>query len=111
MSRETLAELKFRPLKKAMQQTFKRIKQAAQADTMPETGAVIEFAHQARLMTSYPGFGDASYPRFLAAIDALALCKTVADLARFKEVVAEICALQSQCHQCRYPARREPSLP
>lgn len=98
MDRRTLAEQKFRPLKKAMQQTFKRLRQAGQAGTLPEGGVVEEFIDQVRVMVSYPGFGDAAYPEFLAASRRLAACQTKADVAQFRETLATIATLQTRCH-------------
>jgi len=98
MDRWTLAEQKFRPLKKAMQQTFKRLQQEAQTDVMPEKQVVLEFMDQARLMVSYPGFGDADYPQFLAVSDRLAASHAKADMTEFREALAAIVSLQARCH-------------
>lgn len=98
MNNKALHELKFRPLKKAMQQTFKRLRQAAQAGVLPNRRLVDEFSDQVRVMVSYPGFGDASYPELLAGSARLAAGHAQADIKQFKEALAAIVTLQARCH-------------
>lgn len=101
MERERIAEQKFRPLKKMMQQTFKRLKQAAQAETLPERRVVNEFIDQVGIMISYPGFGDAAYPLLQEACEMLAESQAKADRALFHEAMAAIIDLQNRCHATR----------
>lgn len=96
--KKSLAEQKFRPLKKQMQQTFKRIKQAMQEDTIPQKKDVDEFVSQITIMVSYPGFGDQSYPAIVAAGKTLAECSARRDLDGLKQSLAHIMALQKRCH-------------
>ena len=100
--RALLAEQKFRPLKKLMQQTFACLKQSVQAETMPEKRAVSEFVEQVRIMVSYPGFGDEGYPALLSASEALAAASIKGDSVAVKDAVAEISVLQNRCHEARY---------
>lgn len=101
MERARLAEQKFRPLKKMMQQTFTGIKRAVQASALPEKRAVDEFTEQVRIMISYPGFHDAAYPEFLAASEELNAACADGDKARAKAAVQAIVILQNRCHQGR----------
>lgn len=100
MSTKTLAEQKFRPLKRQMQQTFKRIKQAVLADILPDKRDVDEFVSQIGVMVSYSGFGDAAYPTIVAAGKTLAEHSTKRDIEAIREALVHIQALQKRCHSC-----------
>ncbi len=98
MDRETLAATKFRPLKKAMQQTFREIRRSAENGGLPERSVVAEFVAQVGIMVSYPGFGEAAYPELQAAAAELADSTERADLERCRRAVAVLLALQERCH-------------
>lgn len=89
---------KFRLLKKALQQTFRHIRQAARDGALPEARHVKEFATQVEIMVSYAGFGDAAYPQLLAACARLTACSAQADPHGVHEAVAAIIVRQHQCH-------------
>jgi XXXCH domain-containing protein len=103
MDQERVADQKYRPLKKAMQQTMKRIERSVHAGALPERGLVEEFVSQVRIMVSYPGFGDAAYPEILAASAALAESSANADLAQCHQALTAILALKKRCHCLNSP--------
>lgn len=90
---------KFRLLKKGMGQTFGRIRRALAAGLVPERADVGAFVEQARLMTSYPGFGDDAYPDLLAACEALAQTSATGDGPGMAAALQALLALQARCHQ------------
>lgn len=98
MNKKALADQKFRPLKKQMQQTFKRIKQAIRADSIPEKRDVDEFNCQVAIMVSYPGFGDEAYPEIVSASRILLEHSSKRDLNGMRQALAQILALQKRCH-------------
>jgi XXXCH domain-containing protein len=98
MERRRLLEEKFRPLKKRMQATVKRLKQAAHDGVLPERQDVSELIDQVGMMVSYPGFGDAAYPAFLAATEALGKCCSRRDVDGFTKALATILAQRTKCH-------------
>jgi XXXCH domain-containing protein len=101
MDRTRLAEEKFRPLKKRMQATVKRLKDAAQDGRLPERADWTEFIDQVGIMVSYPGFGDAAYPELVKASAALGASCARRDFADFSKALIEILALRTRCHACR----------
>jgi len=103
-NRNEVAEQKFRPLKKQLQQTVKRLSQSVRADGLPARQDVEEFVSQVAIMVSYPGFGDDAYPEILAASQALAERAARGDLAGLKEALATVQALKKRCHAGRTPA-------
>lgn len=98
MKKRALAEQKFRPLKKEMQQTFRRIKQAVQANAIPPRKDVDEFVQQVQVMVSYPGFGDDAYPAIVSASQILSEHSARHDLDGTVQALAQIIALQRRCH-------------
>ena len=106
--RRQLAEEKFRPLKKMMQQTFSRLKGSVQAEALPDRQVVYEFMQQVKMMISYPGFGDAAYPEFLSASEALATACSQGDQHGVQAAVQALLTLQDQCHQGRATPRSKP---
>ena len=101
MERKRLLEEKFRPLKKRMQATVKRLKEAAQDGVLPRRQDVTEFIDQVAMMVSYPGFGDAAYPALIATSAALGRCCARQDVDGFSKSLAAILAQRSECHACR----------
>lgn len=101
-----LAEQKFRPLKKEMQQTFGRIKQALAAELLPRQRDVTEFIWQVKIMISYPGFGDAAYPELLALSEALGKAQAAGEMVAVQLAVQSIVMLQDRCHQGRMRVKK-----
>jgi len=101
MDRKRLAEEKFRPLKKRMQATMKRIKEAALTGTLPDRGLTSELLDQVRIMISYPGFGDTAYPALLMATEQLDEALSRKDIDGFQKALTAILSLQKQCHASR----------
>jgi len=106
MERARLAEEKYRPLKRRMQATLKRLKAAAREGRVPEREVVAEFVDQVRIMVSYPGFGDAAYPEVVAASEALGQSAVRHDPEGFRQALADILSLQERCHNSPSPGGR-----
>lgn len=102
MDRKRLAEEKFRPLKKRMQATVKRLKEAAQDGILPKRADVSALLEQVEVMVSYPGFGDAAYPELVAASAALDKSCGVHDFDGFTHALAELLSLRTKCHANRH---------
>lgn len=94
-----LAEQKFRPLKKSMQKHFKHLEQALQIDQLPDRATVDAFLREAELMISYPGFGDDFYDAFLSACQRLSACYMNKDRDLFRQQLAAIKTLRTNCHE------------
>ena len=99
MSRAADRRDKFRLLKKAMGQTFSRLKRALGEGGLPEREDVRAFVEQARLMTAYPGFGDRAYPDLLAACESLAQASAAGDGPGMVFALQTLISLQAACHQ------------
>jgi XXXCH domain-containing protein len=101
MSREQaeLAEQKYRPLKKRLKKTFKRMKGWLERYELPPRSLVDEFMAETAVMVSYPGFGDEHYQDFTAACVALKKARDAKDLELFSERLTRISWLKKECHQ------------
>ena len=93
-----IAELKFRPLKKNLRNSFKQLRNSIDSGKMPDKKALDQFMDEATLMTKYPGFGDEFYDPFLAACQELRVIHNSKELTAFKEQIATIRSLKKQCH-------------
>lgn len=95
---EDVAALKYRPLKKKLSATFKRVKKHIAADELPPPATIAAFLHEAREMVSFPGFGDDYYHEFSKACTALETAFQENDFATFKELTQKISSLKNTCH-------------
>ena len=94
-----LAEQKYRPLKKRLKKTFKKMKGCLERNELPPRSLVDEFMAEAVVMVSYPGFGDEHYLDFTEACLALKKARDAKDLELFTEKLARISWLKKECHQ------------
>jgi XXXCH domain-containing protein len=93
-----LAEQKYRPLKKRLKKTFKKIKGYLERNELPPRSLVDEFMAEAAIMVSYPGFGDEHYQDFTAACLALKKARDAKDLELFSERLTKISRIKKECH-------------
>ena len=93
-----LAEQKYRPLKKRMKETFKKMKRCLERKVLPPRSLVDEFIAEATVMVSYPGFGDEHYQVFTAACVALKEARDAKDLELFFKRLTEISRIKKECH-------------
>ena len=94
-----LAEQKYRPLKKRMKKSFKKIREWVARNELPPRSLVDDFHAEATVMVSYSGFGDEHYEKFTAEIDALKVARDQKDLALFEKKVADIVRIKKECHE------------
>ena len=96
---EDLAETKYRPLKKQFRSTFAVIREAAQAGRVPSASDLESFLEEARLVVSYPGFGDEHYAPFVEACEAVREAGRSGDVQVFVNCVNRVVELKRACHQ------------
>ena len=94
-----LAEQKYRPLKKRIKKTFKKMKGCLERKELPPRSLVDEFMAEATVMVAYPGFGDEHYQDFTAACLATKKARDAKDFELFSECLAKISRLKKECHQ------------
>ncbi len=94
-----LAEQKYRPLKKRLKKTFKKMMGYMERNDLPPRSLVDEFMAEAAVMVAYPGFGDEHYQDFTAACVALRKARDAKDLELFSERLTKISRLKKECHQ------------
>ena len=95
---EDVADLKYRPLKKQLNRTFKAIGDSLRKKELPPDPTMTTFMDEAKLMISYPGFGDDHYDRFHAACRDLQQAFKDGDRSRMAELHAHLNELKKQCH-------------
>ena len=93
-----LAENKYRPLKKRLKKTFKKIKELDKKNELPPRSLLEDFLAEAAVMVSYPGFGDVYYQDFTEACNALKKAYKTKDLALFSKRLSDISAIKKDCH-------------
>jgi len=96
--RQDIAEEKFRPVKRKMQAVWRRIRRRIEMDGVPDAADAAELHELARLMTAYPGFGDARYERFVSACGRLARKARAGDQAAAGAAYWDINRLRDRCH-------------
>jgi len=96
--KQILAEQKFRPLKKNLQKTFKKIRQCIQFNDWPDKATMEQFQIEIEIMVSYPGFGDEYYDNFLANCRELVHLFSKGDIKVFQKQYEKIAALRKDCH-------------
>ena len=95
---ETDGRPKYKSLKKRMKQNFKAIVMALRAGQAPDEPTLTAFIADSRVMTSYPGKGDAFYPAYEAEVDRLEQAAKVADIAAMTASVAALDRMKKECH-------------
>ncbi|KHK03636.1 GAK system XXXCH domain-containing protein [Desulfovibrio sp. TomC] len=89
---------RYKGLKKRMKQTFKAIVMALRAGVVPEAGVAAAFIADSRLMTRYPGKGDAFYPAYDAEVDQFETAVAAGDIAAMTGSVAALSRMKKECH-------------
>lgn len=95
---ESVAESKYRPLKKTMKKTFAALKESSANNLLPPASLVEQFMAEAKAMVSYPGFGDDYYQEFWQTCQNLHAAYNAQDGARFRELLAQVRSLKKECH-------------
>lgn len=93
-----MADQKYRPLKKLIKKNFKSISASGSDGRLPSALVMEDFMAQAKVMVSYPGFGDERYSIFMAACDGLYEAFIRKDLALFAERLALLSSTKKECH-------------
>ena len=94
-----IAELKFRPLKKALQKSYKKIRFSLQDDRLPDARVFEQFMMETVIMVSYAGFGDEYYEGFRAACLDMEKAYKKNDLDLFQAKFNRVKELRQQCHE------------
>lgn len=89
---------KYRPLKKMMKKTSGRIADYVANRQLPSSELMEDFMAQAKVMVSYPGFGDDHYGAFQAACDALYKAYRKKDPVLFQQCFEGVISLKNECH-------------
>lgn len=89
---------KYKGLKKRMKHFFKAIVTALRAGVAPDADILAAFIADSRLMTSYPGKGDAFYPAYDAEVDRLEAAGRDGDLEAMTASVAALDRMKKECH-------------
>jgi len=100
MSREQaeLAEYKYRPLKKKIKKTFRKMLECIERNELPPRSLLDDFMAEANVMVSYPGFGDAHYQNFIEACMVLKKAYDTKDIKLFSERLAKVSRIKKECH-------------
>lgn len=97
--RSEVAEQKYRPLKKMMKETLRSIGGSIRARRLPSAAVMDDFMAQAKVMVSYPGFGDERYGGFTAACDSLYKAFNDKDMILFADGFNCVVACKKECHK------------
>lgn len=89
---------RYKGLKKRMKHTFKAIVMALRAGVAPEPQVAASFIADSRLMTRYPGLGDAFYPAYDAEVDQFEAAVAAGDMAAMTGSVAALSRMKKECH-------------
>jgi len=89
---------RYKSLKKRMKQTFKGLVMALRAGKAPDPADLAGFVADSRLMTSYPGRGDAFYPAYNAEVDRLEAAGAAGDIAAMTNSAAALDRMKKECH-------------
>ncbi|MHC1713521.1 MAG: GAK system XXXCH domain-containing protein [Solidesulfovibrio sp.] len=95
---EPAGKPRYKSLKKRMKHSFKGLVVALRAGQSPEAADLASFIADSRLMTSYPGKGDAFYPAYDAEVDRLELAAAAGDIAAMTDSVAALDRMKKECH-------------
>ena len=95
---ETSGQPRYKNLKKRMKSTFKLIVMALRASQSPDPDAVASFIADSRVMTRFPGKGDAFYPAYDAEVDRFAAAAATGDIAAMTASAAALDRMKKECH-------------
>lgn len=89
---------RYKGLKKRMKHFFKALVVSLRAGQAPDRDVVAAFIADSRLMTSFPGKGDAFYPAYDAEVDRLEEAAAAGDIAAMTASVAALDRMKKECH-------------
>jgi XXXCH domain-containing protein len=89
---------RYKGLKKRMKYTFRAIVEALRAGLVPDGPTAAAFIADSRLMTRYPGKGDAFYPAYEAEVDRFEQALAASDLEAMTASVAALGRMKKECH-------------
>ncbi len=89
---------RYKGLKKRMKHFFKAMVMSLRAGQAPDGDVVAAFVADSRLMTAYPGRGDAFYPAYDAEVDRLEAAFAARDLEAMTAAVAALDRMKKECH-------------
>jgi XXXCH domain-containing protein len=89
---------RYKNLKKRMKHFFKAIVVSLRAGVLPDADILAAFVADSRLMTSYPGKGDAFYPAYDAEVDRLEAAAQAGDVEAATASVAALDRMKKECH-------------
>ncbi len=95
---EEAGKPRYKGLKKRMRHTFKAVLAALGAGMAPDMALLDEFIADCRLMTSFPGKGDAFYPAFDAEVDRLKAAALAGDMEAMIAAAAALDRMKKECH-------------
>jgi XXXCH domain-containing protein len=89
---------RYKGLKKRMKHFFKAMVVSLRAGQAPDRDVLAAFVADSRLMTSFPGKGDAFYPAYDAEVDRLEEAAAAGDVAAMTASVAALDRMKKECH-------------
>lgn len=89
---------RYKSLKKRMKSSFKLIVLALRTSQVPDAQAVASFIADSRVMTRFPGKGDAFYPAYDAEVDRFEAAAAAGDLAAMTASAAALDRMKKECH-------------
>jgi len=89
---------RYKGLKKRMKSTFRAIRDALLAGAAPDAGVATSFVADSRLMTRYPGKGDAHYATYDAEVDRFEQALAAGDVAAMTASASALERLKKECH-------------
>jgi len=89
---------RYKGLKKRMKNFFKAMVMSLRAGQAPDADVVAAFIKDSRLMTTYPGRGDAFYPAYDAEVDRLEAAVAAGDVEAMTASVAALDRMKKECH-------------
>lgn len=89
---------RYKGLKKRMKNTFRAIRDALLAGLAPDPAMAGAFVADSRLMTRYPGKGDAYYAAYDAEVDRFEQALAAGDVAAMTASAAALDRLKKECH-------------
>ncbi|EGY24500.1 hypothetical protein DA2_3115 [Desulfovibrio sp. A2] len=101
----------YKSLKKRMRSSFKALRQAVQAGTMPHPEAAASFLADSLLMVEYPGYGDEHYAAYRTATEALRAALEAARQAAGAQPGPSADAGADAPHDASTPAAAPPITP
>jgi XXXCH domain-containing protein len=89
---------RYKGLKKRMKHSFKAVVAALRVGLAPDAAVAASFVADSRLMTRYPGKGDAYYAVYDAEVDRFEQALAAGDVAALTASAAALDRLKKECH-------------